>query len=151
VACAYNEEAYTSLALVTYFEWFSNPSFAPFHFFQFSSVFRAFFSAFSFQNTKSFSFPIMSRRSSSRGHNSASSSSNAAVMDLYPVDEHFSLNRWMPQLALGEDITILFKPKEHLSHQARNGEVNLQEPLLLHFQISFDSNTHMLVLRLKTS
>uniref|UniRef100_A0A2N9IQ68 Aminotransferase-like plant mobile domain-containing protein n=1 Tax=Fagus sylvatica TaxID=28930 RepID=A0A2N9IQ68_FAGSY len=43
-------------------------------------------------------------------------------MDLYLVDKHFTLNRWMPQLALREDITILFRPEEHLSHWARNGE-----------------------------
>ncbi len=116
VACAYSEEACASLASVTYPEWFSNPSFVPFHFLQFFSVSRAVFSAFSFQNTKSFLFPIMSRCSGSQGHNSASSSSNATVMDLCPVDERFSLNRWILQLALRKDITILFQPKEHLSH-----------------------------------
>ena len=101
-------------------------SFVPFHFLQFSSVFRAFFNAVSFQNTKCLSFSIMSRRSGSRGHSSASSSSNAAVMDLYPVDERFSLNWWMQQLDLGEDIMILFLPEQHLSYRAQNGEVNLQ-------------------------
>uniref|UniRef100_A0A2N9F348 Aminotransferase-like plant mobile domain-containing protein n=1 Tax=Fagus sylvatica TaxID=28930 RepID=A0A2N9F348_FAGSY len=38
-------------------------------------------------------------------------------MDLYPVDDRFSLNRWAPQLAYGEDITILFWLEEHLSHR----------------------------------
>jgi hypothetical protein len=74
----------------------------------------------------------MSRRSSSQGHSSASSLSNMVVMDLYPVDDRFTLNRWALQLALGEDITILFRPEEHLSHRPRNGEVNLQN---LHFFI----------------
>jgi hypothetical protein len=96
-----------------------------FIFFGFSS-FSTIFSAFSFQNTKSFSFSIISRRSGSRDHNSVSSSSNTVVMDLYPVDDHFSLNRWAPQLALGEDISILFRSEGYLSHRARNGEVNLQ-------------------------
>jgi hypothetical protein len=67
----------------------------------------------------------MSRRSGSWGHSSASSSSNAAVMDLYLVDDHFTSNQWASQLALGEDITILFWPEEHLSHRERNGKVNL--------------------------
>jgi hypothetical protein len=130
---------------------FLNPSFAPFHFLQFSFVFRAFFSAFSFQNTKSFSFFIMFRHSGSRGHNSDSSLSNAAVMDLYPVDDRFTLNRWTPQLAFGEDITIIFRPEEHLSYRARNGEVNLQNLHFLHFRISFDLNAQMLVLGFETS
>uniref|UniRef100_A0A2N9FI42 Aminotransferase-like plant mobile domain-containing protein n=1 Tax=Fagus sylvatica TaxID=28930 RepID=A0A2N9FI42_FAGSY len=43
-------------------------------------------------------------------------------MDLYPVDERFSLNWWMQQLTLGEDITILFQPEQHLSYRAQNGE-----------------------------
>jgi hypothetical protein len=62
-----------------------------------------------------------------------SSSSNAVVMDLYPVDERFTLNRWMLQLALGDDIMILFRPEEHLSYWERNGEVNLQNLHFLHF------------------
>uniref|UniRef100_A0A2N9ILX3 Uncharacterized protein n=1 Tax=Fagus sylvatica TaxID=28930 RepID=A0A2N9ILX3_FAGSY len=59
----------------------------------------------------------MSRRSGSQGHNSASSSSNTAAMDLYPVDDYFSLNQWAPHLAHEEDISILFRPEEHISHQ----------------------------------
>ncbi len=62
-----------------------------------------------------------------------SSSSNAVVMDLYPVDERFTLNRWMLQLALGDDIMILFRPEEHLSYWERNDEVNLQNLHFLHF------------------
>ena len=93
----------------------------------------------------------MSRRSGSQGHSSASSSNNVAVMDLYPVDDRFTLNRWTPQLALGEDITIIFQPEEHLSYRARNGEVNLQNLHFLHFWISFDLNAQMLVLGFETS
>ena len=93
----------------------------------------------------------MSRRSGSQGQSSASSSSNAAVMDLYPVDNRFTLNRWASQLALREDITILFRLEEHLSHQARNGKVNLQNLHFLYFQISLDLNAQMLVLGLETS
>ena len=93
----------------------------------------------------------MFRHLGSRGHNSASFSSNAAVMDLYPVDDRFTLNRWMPQLAIGEDITIIFRPEEHLSYRARNGEVNLQNLHFLHFWISFDLNAQMLVLGFETS
>ena len=89
---ACSERSYASLALVTYSKQFSNSSFAPFHFLRFLSVFTAFSSAFSFQNTKFFSFIIMSRRLGSRGQSNASSSSNTAAMDLYPVDDHFSLN-----------------------------------------------------------
>uniref|UniRef100_A0A2N9FA41 Uncharacterized protein n=1 Tax=Fagus sylvatica TaxID=28930 RepID=A0A2N9FA41_FAGSY len=64
----------------------------------------------------------MPRHSSSRGHSSASSLSNTTAMDLYPVDNYFSLNRWAPHLAHGEDISNLFRPEEHLSHRTRNGE-----------------------------
>uniref|UniRef100_A0A2N9EBK2 Aminotransferase-like plant mobile domain-containing protein n=1 Tax=Fagus sylvatica TaxID=28930 RepID=A0A2N9EBK2_FAGSY len=71
----------------------------------------------------------MFRHSGSRGHNSDSSLSNAAVMDLYPVDDRFTLNRWTPQLAFGEDITIIFRPEEHLSYRARNGEAEGRAPL----------------------
>ena len=151
MACAYNEGACASLASVTYSKRFSNPSFAPFHFIQFSSVSRAFFNAFSFLKTKSFSFFIMSRRSGSQGHSSASSSNNVTVMDLYPVDDRFTLNRWTPQLTFGEDIMILFQPEEHLAHRVQNGEVNLQNLYFLHFRISFDLNAQMLVLGLETS
>jgi hypothetical protein len=72
-------------------------------------------------------------------------------MDLYPVDERFSLYWWTPQLALNEDITIIFRPEEHLSYRAQNGEVNHQNLYFLHFRISFDLNAQILVLGLKTS
>ena len=72
-------------------------------------------------------------------------------MDLYPIDERFSLNRWMPQLALREDITILFRPEDHLSYRARNSEVNLRNLYFLHFWISSDLSAQMLVLGIETS
>jgi hypothetical protein len=67
------------------------------------------------------------------------------------MDDHFTLNRWASQLALREDIIILFWPEEHLLHRARNGKVNLQNLNFLHFRISFDLNAQMLVLCLETS
>ncbi len=67
------------------------------------------------------------------------------------MDDHFTLNRWASQLALREDIIILFWPEEHLLHQAQNGKVNLQNLNFLHFRISFDLNAQMLVLCLETS
>lgn len=43
-------------------------------------------------------------------------------MDLCPVDDHFSMNRWLPILAYEEDISILFCLEELISHKARNCE-----------------------------
>ena len=72
-------------------------------------------------------------------------------MDLCPVDDHFLMNRWLPVLAHGEDISILFRPKEHILHRARYCEVNTQSLLFLHFWIFFDLDVDMLVLGLETS
>jgi hypothetical protein len=72
-------------------------------------------------------------------------------MDLCSVDDHFLMNRWLPVLAHGEDISILFHPKEHISHRARYCEVNTQSLPFLHFRIFFDLDVEMLVLGLETS
>jgi hypothetical protein len=72
-------------------------------------------------------------------------------MDLCPVDDHFSMNRWLPILAYEEDISILFCLEELISHKARNCEVSTKKSSILYFQISFDFVVEMLVLDFKTS